>query len=89
MMDDYISRQAAVDTVLRMYKCCDVDDKEMLKDLVLAGLFDLPVREVVLCGECLHSLPWDSDKCRCFLWSKTGIDVFEDGFCNFGEPESE
>ena len=45
-MSDYISRQSAIDTVLSMNKCCDVDEKEMLKDLILAGLCDLPAAPV-------------------------------------------
>lgn len=35
--------------------------------------------------DCKHSEPWYGDKNRCFLWHETGIDVFNDGFCNYGE----
>lgn len=40
---------------------------------------------VVRCKDCKHSEPWYGDKSRCFLWHETGIDVFNDGFCNYGE----
>ena len=46
-------------------------------------------RDLVRCGECNHSQHWYSDKCRCFLWSEVGIDVFEDGFCNYGERRAD
>ena len=44
---------------------------------------------VVRCQECKHSSKWYGDKCRCFLWSKIGIDVFDDGFCSYGEKVTE
>lgn len=40
---------------------------------------------VCRCKNCKHSEPWYRDKYRCFLWVETGIDVFEDGFCSYGE----
>ena len=40
---------------------------------------------VVRCKDCKHSESWYGDKSRCFLWHETGIDVFNDGFCNYGE----
>lgn len=41
--------------------------------------------EVVRCKYCKHSEHWYGDKSRCFLWSETGIDVFEDGYCSYGK----
>ncbi len=41
--------------------------------------------EVVRCKDCKHSEHWYRDKRRCFLWSEDGIDVFDDGFCNYAE----
>ena len=41
--------------------------------------------EVVRCKYCEHSGKWYGDKRRCFLWHESGIDVFEDGFCNYGK----
>lgn len=42
---------------------------------------------VVRCKDCKNSEPWYGDKSRCFLWHETGIDVFNDGFCNYGERQ--
>ena len=42
-------------------------------------------QELVRCKDCEHSEPWYGDKSRCFLWHETGIDVFNDGFCNYGK----
>lgn len=41
--------------------------------------------ELVRCEYCKHSVVWYGDKRRCFLWNENGIDVFEDGFCNYGK----
>lgn len=41
--------------------------------------------EIVRCKDCKHSEFWYRDKRRCFLWHEEGIDVFEDGFCNYAE----
>ena len=41
--------------------------------------------EIVRCWDCKHSQAWYRDKLRCFMWSETGIDVFEDGYCSYGE----
>lgn len=41
--------------------------------------------EVVRCKDCKHSEHWYGDKCLCSLWSELGIDVFEDGYCSYGE----
>jgi hypothetical protein len=41
-------------------------------------------RPVILCRDCKHSEQWYADKSMCFLWHESGIDVFNDGFCNYG-----
>lgn len=41
--------------------------------------------EIVRCEDCKYSEHWYGDKSRCFLWSKTGIDFFEDGYCSYGK----
>ncbi len=41
--------------------------------------------ELVRCKDCEHSEEWYGDKRRCFMWYESGIDVFEDGFCNYGK----
>ena len=47
----------------------------------------LKEQKLVRCKDCKHSEPWYSDKSICFLWHETGIDVFNDGFCNYGERQ--
>lgn len=39
----------------------------------------------VRCADCKHSVSWYRDRLLCYMWSETGIAVFEDGFCNYGE----
>lgn len=39
---------------------------------------------VVRCRDCKHSVSWYRDRRLCYMWSETGIAVFEDGFCNYG-----
>ena len=41
--------------------------------------------QIVKCKDCKHSEQWYGDKSRCFLWQEDGIDVFNNGFCNYGE----
>lgn len=45
--------------------------------------------EIVRCKDCRHSEHWYGDKSRCFLWHEEGIDVFEDGFCNYAERRTD
>ena len=45
--------------------------------------------EIIRCKDCKHSEHWYRDKCRCFLWVEDGIDVFDDGFCNYAERREE
>ena len=44
---------------------------------------------IVRCKYCNHSTEWYGDKRRCFLWNENGIDVFEDGYCSYGNPKQE
>ena len=93
-MTDYIDREAAYPLAK---KICDAIDSEDFQRLnfgmrILDWIDDLPaadVRPVVLCRDCKHSEPWYADKLRCFLWHESGIDVFNDGFCNYGEEREE
>lgn len=41
--------------------------------------------EIIRCKYCTHSKHWYKDKRRCFLWHEEGIDVFEDGYCNYAK----
>ena len=40
--------------------------------------------KIIRCKDCKYCEHWYADKGRCFLWHEGGIDVFEDGFCNYG-----
>lgn len=68
----------------------DVDKDELLKALAYdrrqyqKGYNDRD-REIIRCEECMNSKPWYGDKSLCYLWSETGIDVFNDGYCNYGK----
>lgn len=87
---DTISRQAAI---VAVEKESQVDgaygymDTKSIVDL----LNDLPSvqPEVIRCKDCKHSEFWYRDKRRCFLWHEEGIDVFEDGFCNYAERRTD
>ena len=45
--------------------------------------------EIIRCKDCKHSEHWYRDKARCFLWVECGIDVWEDGFCNYAERRTD
>ena len=68
----------------------DIDKDELIKALSYdrnqyqKGYSDRDA-ELVRCKDCKHSEEWYGDKRRCFLWHESGIDVFEDGFCNYGK----
>lgn len=65
---------------------CDGDFKEAFK-LLCEKLDDTPTVdavEVVRCKDCKYSEHWYRDKARCFLWNEDGIEIFEDGYCNYG-----
>lgn len=44
---------------------------------------------VVRCQNCDYAKHWYGDKAKCFLWSENGIDVFEDGYCNYGKRKED
>ena len=46
-------------------------------------------QELVRCKDCKHSHPWYADKSICELWADTGVDVFNDGFCSYGERKDD
>lgn len=82
-MGDLISRQAAIDAVGSMLRRKFGIGGD-LAEITLAGLPSAQP-EIVRCKDCKHSEHWYRDKRRCFLWNEAGIDVFEDGFCNYAE----
>lgn len=40
---------------------------------------------LIRCKNCAHSTEWYGQKRRCFLWHEDGIDVWEDGYCNYAD----
>ena len=44
--------------------------------------------EIVRCKDCENYEHWYGNKGRCFIWQENGIDVFDDGFCNYGNKSS-
>ena len=44
-------------------------------------------QRIIRCIDCKYSEHWYGDKRICFLWHESGIDVFNDGFCNYGKEE--
>ena len=73
----------------------NVDKEELLKALAYdrnqyeKGYADAKAElanteDIVHCIDCKHSHHWYRDKAICFLWHESGIDVFEDGYCNYG-----
>ena len=45
--------------------------------------------EIIRCKDCKYCEHWYADKGRCFLWHEGGIDVFEEGFCNYAERRTD
>lgn len=76
------------DAVLALPNCYNGYSDTYDKSLII-GLIDeqivVDAVPVVRCGDCKHSQAWYRDKLRCFMWSGVGIDVFEDGYCSYGE----
>ncbi len=85
---DLIERQAAIDKFKPWLNVKGYSEGElnMLK-AILYELRSLPSAqpEIIRCRDCKHSEHWYRDKRRCFLWHEAGIDVFEDGYCNYAE----
>ena len=68
-------------------KMQDLEQAELDKAFELGQQDAQP--EIIRCKDCRHSEHWYGDKRRCFLWHKTGIDVFEDGYCNYAERRTD
>lgn len=62
--------------------CAYSDDLEILEHIDAQPAAQ---PEIIRCKECKHSEHWYKDKRRCFLWAEDGIDVFDDGFCNYAD----
>ena len=85
MKDDMISRQAAIDYINRALPDWS-EDKESAIDC-LDNIPAVDAVPVVRCKDCKYSKHWYRDKRICFLWHETGIDVFEDGYCNYAKRQ--
>lgn len=59
--------------------------KKLGVDAIKYYVGNTPTIDLVKCGECKHSKEWYGDHRLCYLWSETGIGVFEDGFCSYGK----
>ncbi len=89
-MTDYISREAAIEA---MYKDAEAHPGHTFWTTQHEALMHIPaadVVEVVRCKDCKYSEHWYRDKRLCRLWygeekPPSPIDVFDDGFCNYGE----
>ena len=96
---DCISRQAAIKTVSEYGSVWMEYTLGMTKDEIAQRALnnakatmirivkELPSAQpdIIRCKECKYSEHWYKDKRRCFLWHEAGIDVFEDGYCNYAE----
>lgn len=98
-MSDYISRESALEALDELERTSrhnsvlwpdHVEEcREALRSIPAAD-----VVEVVRCKDCKHSKHWYRDKRLCRLWygeekPPAPIDVFDDGFCNYGERREE
>ena len=101
-MDRLISLQAAIDELKRIsfshwfecgeYLSEDTREIEIInskKALEVIEALPSAQSEIIRCKECKHSKHWYRDKLRCFLWHETGIDVFEDGYCNYAKRRTD
>lgn len=87
-MSDLISRQAAIDATWKDPSYTDpLNVLTEVRDRIKALPSVQP--DIIHCKDCKHSEHWYGDKSRCFLWHEEGIDVFEDGFCNYAERRTE
>ena len=64
-----------------------IPENELLHFSRVDAVAYLALKSIVLCKDCKHSEHWYGDKSRCFLWHESGIDVFDNGFCNYGKPK--
>lgn len=80
-MSDLIDRLKAIDAIDGTLL------DEVSESIAIDILLDLPSEqpEIIRCKDCKYSEHWYRDKRRCFLWVEDGIDVFDDGFCNYAK----
>jgi Zn ribbon nucleic-acid-binding protein len=87
MTDDLISRQAAIDVAVQSIMDWDGMFIQEANCRIRDAINELPSAqpEIIRCKDCKYSEHLYRDKSRCFLWAEDGIDVFDDGFCNYAE----
>ena len=85
---DTISRQAAIDALTEYGNGRTV---YISVEEAFRRIEQLPSAqpEIIRCKDCKYCEHWYADKGRCFLWHEGGIDVFEDGFCNYAERRTD
>ena len=94
-MKEYIEREVALNELkeeLEMNTPMCTEEQNHFIDLglkiAIKDIERLPsadVVEVVRCKDCANSKHWYADKRMCFLWNESGIGVFENDFCSYGE----
>lgn len=87
-MVDYVERQA-LDVVTFLDRDGTFSDGVQWLLEYIDALPPVDAVEVVRCKNCKHAEHWYGDKSRCFLWHEGGIDVFDDGYCSYGERKDE
>ena len=95
-MRDLIERKAAIDVIDKILPA-DPMRNEYTQGITCGAALameyvkQLPSAqpEIIRCKDCKYSEHWYMDKRRCFLWHETGIDVFEDGYCNYAERKTD
>ena len=97
MSDDSINRRAAINALNSLQKFCLIDSNEyqhvvgVRLKYAIQKLEQLPSAqpEIIRCKDCVHCEPWYGDKGLCLFWSETGVGVFLNGFCNYGERKTQ
>ena len=89
MADEYIKRSDALAVIERFNGYLDDDMQYRIKFMLNRDCPPADVVEVVRCKDCKHCTPFYWDKGLCHLWAENGIDVFLDGFCNYGTKMAE
>lgn len=91
-MDDLVSRQAAIEVIDAVFPVDPMKSEYAQGIACGAALSKTYVEqlpsvqpEIIRCKDCKYSEHWYRDKRRCFLWVEDGIDVFDDGFCNYAK----
>ena len=84
-MDDTVSRKWLMKCVNEGWIKFDTEKDTNKYIHLVRDIAPSAQSEIIRCKDCKHSEHWYRDKRRCFLWHETGIDVFEDGYCNYAE----